>query len=67
MKRAWSREMPAVAGWWFIKCMETEHKPQRVRIYKDVDDELWIDDPDVGRNPLKFYHDNMCDVRWRRA
>lgn len=28
--------------------------------------ELWVECPDVGKNPLQVYHDNLCNPRWKK-
>ena len=62
----WQTNPPDTAGRWEMRCDETNREPQTVLVFSR-DGRLWVDDPDVGTNPLPHYHGGLCSIQWRKC
>ena len=60
----WVAAMPAVEGIYDFQCNETGDDIQMVKVFL-LGVELWCEDPNIGKNPLAHFHENLMEPRWR--
>ena len=60
----WRKSMPKIAGRYIIKCDETNYKEAEVVVYY-LGDSLWVSDEDVGRHPIRHYHNGLTSIEWK--
>lgn len=77
IKTEWSPLCPTSAGVYEVKESADFYQPVDSEVAKlgsvnnygevtiyEHSQELWVDDPDVGRWPLKMYHDGLHKPEW---
>lgn len=60
----WTKEQPTATGVYPFRCSDTDYEERPIRVFFR-EDELWVNDPDVGHYPLETYCYNLTDPQWR--
>jgi len=58
--------LPSTTGSYICRCGETDFGPQPVRVFFR-EDELWVNDPDIGCYPLETYAANLDRCTFERV
>lgn len=64
VQEKWTCDMPTLEGVYDFRSDETEGGISLIKIYKQGE-ELWVEDADVGTNPLERYHSNLSSPEYR--
>jgi hypothetical protein len=66
----WFGDAPTEAGIYEIRCAENFFIPERVTVYRrrtNGIESLWVNDPELGCNPLEHFHNGLINLEWRKS
>ena len=64
----WSKGRPVIAGDYWMRCLETDNEPERVKVtWSTVAGLLIADSQHLGLIQLKYMHENLTDIEWKTA
>lgn len=64
-KEVWSESFPQKPGNYLFRCGENGHMPESIRVYFGRSGELWVECPDLGKMPIKHYHEGLSAPTWK--
>lgn len=59
-------DKPCETGTYLMRCGETSEQSILVSVIM-LENELCVNDPDIGIYPLDMYHDNLDNPQWKKV
>jgi hypothetical protein len=66
MSDLYSSDKPCETGTYLMRCGETSEQSILVSVIM-LENELCVNDPDIGVYPLDRYHDNLDNPQWKKV